>query len=151
MPGSGLCHSQCLLPGSYLCHCVDQLSPEKVKSSTSHLFLGPLRQAFYLGGEGKVLVSGRCGENGERLQQALLDEGWPGRRGGGEERHVGKGLMQESGKREQCGCLEVAGIPPSFLPCFGVMRDRARSSGSSGWSLEDKNPAAQQEVHRGHP
>lgn len=64
---------------------------------------------------------------------------------------MGKGLMQESGKREGCGCSEVAGIPSFFLPCFGVMRDRARNSGSGGWSLEDENPAAQQEVHRGHP
>lgn len=44
------------------------------KSRAPHLIcFGALRQAFYLEGVGKVLVSGRCGENAERLQQVLLD------------------------------------------------------------------------------
>lgn len=60
---------------------------------------------------------------------------------------------QESGRRgrKECGCWGAARIPLPLLPCFRVMRDRARSSGSGGWSLEGENPTAQHEVHRQHP
>lgn len=53
---------------------VVQLSPEKVKSSLSHPFRGPLSEAFYTAGGGKVLVSGRCGQDGERLQRVLREK-----------------------------------------------------------------------------
>lgn len=105
-----------------------------------------------------VLVSERCGEDGERLQQVLwmkdaleLEE------------VVRKGIWvkNECRQEEQSQVREVQkgvwvfggqlGSPLPLLPCFGVMRDRARSSGSGWWSLEGKNPAAQHAVHRGYP
>lgn len=99
---------------------ISSLSSGKIKSSTSHPFLGPLSQVFYIGGEGKVLVSGRCGEDGERLQKVLwmkvaLEI----------EEVVRKGLWvknecrqkeQESGKRDaqrSVGVWGAARIPPS--------------------------------------
>lgn len=61
---------------------------------------------------------------------------------------------QESGKRDaerSEGVWGAARISPSSPNMLWGHRDRARSSGSGGWSLEGKNPTAQHVVHRGYP
>lgn len=69
----------------------------------------------------------------EVVRKGIWERTDAGRRSRSQAREMQKGVRVFGGQ---------LGSPLPLLTCSGVTRDRARSSGSGGWSLEGKNPTA---------
>lgn len=80
-------------------------------------------------------MSGRCGEDGERLQEVLLDKVYPGFKGGSEKRLMGKKQCRR--EREAAGRVGAGGGEPRsplpLLPYSGLEGHKGHSQELRKW------------------